>query len=90
VDGGWRRRRQGGGGGGALEEKEARRRGGGEGEEEDKGEGEEEEEEEASLGHGEVVGAEGPGHVEEDTALAAHVLLIIAGSSNTGSAVHWG
>merc|ERR1719507_139011 len=53
-------------------------------------EGEEEGEEGASLGHGEVVGAEGPGHVEEDSALAAHVLLIIAGSAHTGGAVHGG
>merc|ERR1719370_1928909 len=40
--------------------------------------------------HGKVVGSKRPGDVEEDTALAAHVLLIIAGSSNTGSAIHWG
>merc|ERR1719180_616628 len=40
--------------------------------------------------HGKVVGTKRPRDVEEDTTLAAHVLLIIARSSNTGSAVHWG
>merc|ERR1712037_912823 len=43
-----------------------------------------------SSRHGKVVGAKRPRDIEEDATLAAHVLLIIAGASNTGSAVHWG
>merc|ERR1711971_238306 len=43
-----------------------------------------------SSRHGKVMGSKRPRDVEEDTTLAAHVLLIIAGFSNTGSAVHWG
>merc|ERR1719318_2187075 len=40
--------------------------------------------------HGEVVSSKRIRDVEEDAALAAHVLLIVARSSNTSCSVHWG
>ena len=40
--------------------------------------------------HGEIVSSKRPRDIEEDTTLATHVLLIVAGASHTGSAVHWG
>ena len=40
--------------------------------------------------HGEIVSPKRVGDVKENATLAAHVLLIVAGASHTGSAVHWG
>merc|ERR1712228_5549 len=40
--------------------------------------------------HCEIVSSKRPRDIEEDTTLATHVLLIVAGASHTRRPVHWG
>ena len=40
--------------------------------------------------HGEIVSSKRPRDVKENTTLATHVLLIVAGASHTRRPVHWG